>query len=48
MPVHRCPRSELEVTLVQIVRSGEKIDYLEYDDDTATIYTEDRLEVRSA
>lgn len=46
MPVHRCPRSELEATLTQIVRSGERIDFLEYDDDTAMIYTEDRFETR--
>lgn len=46
MPVHHCARADLEVTLVQIVRSGEKIDFLEYDSDTATIFTEDRIETR--
>lgn len=46
MTLHRFPRADLEVALVQIVRSGEHIDKLEFDGDDCVVITEDRIETR--
>ena len=46
MTLHRIPRADLEVALVQIVRGGEHIDALYEDADGWVVVTEDRIEVR--
>ena len=46
MTMHRVPRTELEVTLVALVRSGQHIDNLTLDGDEWIIHTEDRIEIR--
>ena len=48
MTLHRIPRADLEVALVQIVRGGEHIDALYEDADGWVVVTEDRIEVRPA
>lgn len=46
MSVHRIARADLDVALVQLVRSGEHIDKLELDGDEWLVITEDRIETR--
>lgn len=48
MTVHRIARTDLEVALTQIVRSGEHIDKLHLDGDEWVVITDDRIETRPA
>ena len=48
MTVHRIARDDLDVALVKLARSGEKIDTFHLSDDGTEwiVVTEDRLETR--
>lgn len=46
MTVHRIAKTELEVALTQIVRSGQHIDAMSLDGDEWVVITEDRIETR--
>ena len=46
MSTHRIARADLDVALVQIVRSGEHIDSIHLDGDEWVVITEDRIETR--
>ena len=46
MTLHRIARTELDVQLQQIVRSGEQIDAITEDGDEYVVTTTDRIETR--
>ena len=46
MSTHRIARADLDVALVQLVRSGEHIDSISLDGDEWVVITEDRIETR--
>jgi hypothetical protein len=48
MAVHRVPQDQLEASLREIVRSGEKIDSLYPENGDWVVITEDRIETRAA